>query len=169
MGLFDWIDRTPACSFLQLAFCDTVGVDLHFECACERGVDGGDVALFLAARWLSLAMDSQLGRAHCHQHVALSLFGVVILARQHRIFSSGTANPAYFGNSISRKSKPDLTMSKRGISVIIFVPRSPLSRRQWSRSVDNESKSSVTNDAGSTAGVLVRLVGSRCRYPTQAL
>src|SRR5690349_191440 len=30
-------------------------------------------------------MDSQLGRAHCHQHVALPVFGVVILARQDRL------------------------------------------------------------------------------------
>ena len=58
MGLFDWIDRAITCSFLQLAFCDTVGVDLYLECARERGVDGGDVALPLAAGWLSLAMVS---------------------------------------------------------------------------------------------------------------
>ena len=78
MDLFDWIDRTLTCSFLQLQFYDTVGVDLNIECARECGVDGGDVALLLAVGWLSLAMDSQLGRAHCHQHVALFVFGVVI-------------------------------------------------------------------------------------------
>ena len=77
MGLFDWIDRATTCGFLQLAFCDTVGVDFDRQCARECGVDGGDAALFLAAGRLSLAMDSQLGRAHCHQHVALPVFGVV--------------------------------------------------------------------------------------------
>lgn len=80
--MFDWIDRTTTRSFLQLEFCDTIGADLYLECARECGVDGGDVALPLAAGWLSLAMDSELGRAHCHQHVALSVFGVVIIANQ---------------------------------------------------------------------------------------
>jgi hypothetical protein len=78
LGLFDWIDRTTTRSFLQLAFFDTVGVDLHLECTRERGVDGVDVALPLTAGWLSLALDSQLGRPHSHQHVALPVFGVVI-------------------------------------------------------------------------------------------
>jgi hypothetical protein len=56
-------------------------VDLYLECARECGVDGGDVALPLAAGWFSLAVDSQLGRAHCHQHVALSVFGVDLMYR----------------------------------------------------------------------------------------
>ena len=76
MGLFDRIDRTAPRCFLQPQFCDTVGVDLYLECARERGVDGGDVALTLASRRLSLALDSQLGSAHCHQHVALLVFGI---------------------------------------------------------------------------------------------
>ena len=54
-----------------------MGVDLYPERARECGVDGADVALPVAACRLSLAMDSQLGRAHCHQHVSLSVFGVV--------------------------------------------------------------------------------------------
>ena len=58
MGLFDRIDRAVTCSFLQLAFGDAVGLDLYLERARECGVDGGDVALPLAAAWLSLAMDS---------------------------------------------------------------------------------------------------------------
>jgi len=77
LGLFDWIDSTTPCSFLQLQLNDAVGVDLYPECARERGVDGGDVALPPATGWLSLALDSQLGGAHCHQHVALPVFGVV--------------------------------------------------------------------------------------------
>lgn len=77
LGVFDWIDRTFTCGFLQLAICDTVGVDFYYERARECGIDGSDVALPLAAGWLSLAMDSQLGRAHRHQHVALPVFGVV--------------------------------------------------------------------------------------------
>lgn len=79
LGLFDWIDRTPTCSFLQLAFGDPVGVDLYRECARECDVDGGDVALPLATGWLSLALDSQLDRPHRHQHVTLSVVGVVIV------------------------------------------------------------------------------------------
>ena len=78
MDLFDWIDRTVTRSFLQLEFCDTVGVDLYLECARECSVNGGNVALPLATGWLSFAMDSQLGRADCHQYVALSVFGFVI-------------------------------------------------------------------------------------------
>ena len=77
LGLFDWIDRTSTGSLLQLAFCDTVGMDLYLECTRECGIDGNDAAHPFAAGWLSLAMDSQLGRAHCHQHVALPVFGVV--------------------------------------------------------------------------------------------
>jgi len=56
------------------------------ECARQRSVDGGDIALPLAAGWLSLVMDTQLGRAHCHQHVTLSVFGVVIIGRQAQHF-----------------------------------------------------------------------------------
>jgi hypothetical protein len=77
LGLFDWIDRTLTRGFLQLTCCDTVGVDLYLECACERGVDGRNVAVLLAAGWFSFALDSQLGRAHRHQHVVISVFGVV--------------------------------------------------------------------------------------------
>ena len=77
MGLFDRVDRTTTRSFLQLAFGDTVGLDLCRECTRECGPDGSNVALPFAAGWLSLAMDSQLGHPHCHQHVALSVFGVV--------------------------------------------------------------------------------------------
>ena len=75
--MFDWIDGTTTGSFLQLAFSDTVGVDLDRQCARERSVDGVYLALPVAAGWLSLALDSQLGRADCHQYVALSVFGVV--------------------------------------------------------------------------------------------
>ena len=77
-GMFDWLNRVITRSFLQPAFCSTVGVDLYLECARECGVNGGDVALPLTAGWLSLALDSQLGGAHCHQYVALSVFRVVI-------------------------------------------------------------------------------------------
>lgn len=80
MGLFDWIDRVIAGSFLQPAFSVTVGLDLYLECTCECGVDGGDVALPFAAGWFSLALDSQLGRADSHQHVALSVVSVVVIA-----------------------------------------------------------------------------------------
>ena len=80
MGLFAWIDRAATCSVLQLAFAVTVGMDLYPERARERRVDGGDAALHVASRWLSLALDSQLGRAHRHQHVALSIVSVVIRA-----------------------------------------------------------------------------------------
>ena len=66
LGLFDRIDRTTTRRFLQPAFGDTVGVDLHRECARERGVDGGDVALPFAAGRLSLALDYELGGAHRH-------------------------------------------------------------------------------------------------------
>lgn len=80
MGLFAWIDRVITRSFLQPAFAGTLGVDLCLECAGECGVDGCHVALPLAAGRLSLAVDSQLGRADCHQHVALLVFSVVITA-----------------------------------------------------------------------------------------
>ena len=103
MGLFDWIDRTTTRGFLQLAFYDTVGVDLGVECTRECGVDGGDVALALAAGWLSLAMDSQLGRAHRNQHVAVSIFGVVVKKPTARLYfdrfnleSSGSASKSFF-------------------------------------------------------------------------
>ena len=89
MGLFDRIDRTTTRSFLQLAFYDTVGVDLYRERARKCGVDGCDVALPVAAGWLSLAMDSQLDRAHCHPHVALFVFGVVTIARTAREVIAG--------------------------------------------------------------------------------
>jgi hypothetical protein len=71
-----------------------VGVDLYPECARECGVDGVDLALPLAARWLSLALDLQLDRPHCHQHVALPIFGVVIIP--HR------ADPDFFDETISK-------------------------------------------------------------------
>jgi len=95
LGLFDRVDRTIACSFLQLPFCDAVGVDLYLECARECDVNGGDVALPLAAGGLSLAMGFQLGCAHRHQHVALSVIGVVIIARQDRTFRPRLAHQAH--------------------------------------------------------------------------
>ena len=65
-------------------------MDLYPERARECGANGGDFALPLAAGRLSLAMDSQLAHAHCHQHVALSVFGVVIIARQERTLTRKT-------------------------------------------------------------------------------
>ncbi|HEX5875001.1 MAG TPA: hypothetical protein VFY60_10170 [Pyrinomonadaceae bacterium] len=49
---------------------------------------GGDVALPLAAGWLSLAVDSSLRRAIRRQHVALSVFGLVMIAGQDPAFNS---------------------------------------------------------------------------------
>ena len=66
LGLSDRIDRAAPRSFLQLEFCNTVGMDLCRECVGKRGVDGGDVVLSLATGRLSLAVDAQLGRAHCY-------------------------------------------------------------------------------------------------------
>jgi len=77
--MFNRLNRTTTRSFLQLAFCDTVGVDLYRQRARECGVDGRDVALPSATGRLSLAMVYQLGRPDCHQHVSLSVFGVVIM------------------------------------------------------------------------------------------
>ena len=78
LGLFDRIDRTTTRSFLQPAFSGAVDMDLNPERARECGVDGVDIALPLAAGRLSLALDAQLDRADCYQHVAFPVFGVVI-------------------------------------------------------------------------------------------
>lgn len=66
MGLFDRIHRTVAGSVLQLSYRATVGVDLNHQCTGERCFDGNNVARAPAPRWLSLAMDSELGRADRH-------------------------------------------------------------------------------------------------------
>ena len=80
MGLFARLNRPATRSFLQREYCCAEGVDLHRQCARERGVNGGHITPPPAPSRLSLALDPQLGRAHRHQHVALSLFSAISLA-----------------------------------------------------------------------------------------
>ena len=113
MGLFDWLDRTLTSSFLQLAFCEPVGVDLDLECTCECGVDGRDVALPLAAGWLSSALDPQLGRAHRDQHVAVSIFGVVM------IVTRPSSQASY---STATSNSPEAAREKTSARFVVIAP-----------------------------------------------
>jgi len=54
-----------------------MGVAVDRECSGERDLDGNNVARTAPPRWLSLAMDSQLGGADRHQHVALFIVRTV--------------------------------------------------------------------------------------------
>jgi hypothetical protein len=78
-----WVCLIGSFALLPAAFYNlrstTVGMDLDRECARECGTDGRDVALPPTTSRLSFTMDSQLGLAHYHQHVALFIFGVVAL------------------------------------------------------------------------------------------
>ena len=56
-----------------------MGVGINRQCTGECGVDGNNVARAATPRWLSLAMDSQLGSADRHQHVALLIISFVKL------------------------------------------------------------------------------------------
>lgn len=77
MGLFDRIYRAVAGSVLQLSDRAAVGVDIDRQRAGKRGPDGHNVARPAPPRWLSLAMDAELGGADRYQYVALSIVSAV--------------------------------------------------------------------------------------------
>ena len=52
-------------------------MDFDHQCTGERGPNGDNAARTATSRRLSLAMDSQLGGADRHQHVALSIVSTV--------------------------------------------------------------------------------------------
>ena len=78
LGLFDWLNRTPAGGVLQLPGRATLGVDFDRQRPRERRPHGHIVAHTCAPRRLPLAMDTQLGCADSHQHVAVSVVSTLI-------------------------------------------------------------------------------------------